>query len=211
MLRNALVLASVAGLAAAQFPPPVTGVKTITSKFHENVTISYKQGSIIQPGLCETTPGVKSYAGHVHLPASLLQDIHGIKHDFDTNTFFWFFEARHDPDNAPLAIWLNGGPGSSSMIGLLQENGPCFINEDAETVTNNPWSWNNHVNMLYIDEPNQVGFSYDSPTNFTISVNSDKEELHVATDFSKEKTPTLNSTTRVGTLFLRRVPPLPPK
>lgn len=54
--------------------------------------------------------------------------------------------------------------------------------------------------MLYIDEPNQVGFSYDSPTNFTITVNSDKDELHVATDFSNEKIPTLNSTTRVGTL-----------
>ncbi|OAR01017.1 hypothetical protein LLEC1_07349 [Akanthomyces lecanii] len=195
MFSKALLLGSITGLVAAQFPPPLTGVKTLKSKFHENVTISYKE-----PGLCETTPGVKSYAGHVHLPASLLRDIHGVKHEYDTNTFFWFFEARHDPENAPLAIWLNGGPGASSMAGLLQENGPCFINEDSKTVRNNPWSWNNHVNMLYIDEPNQVGFSYDTPTNFTIIVDGERETTSTVTDFSKVDIPELNSTTRVGTL-----------
>ncbi|KAM3517671.1 hypothetical protein NHJ13051_008786 [Beauveria bassiana] len=195
MFAKALLLSSIAGLAAAQFPPPVTGVKTLKSKFHENVTISYKQ-----PGLCETTPGVKSYAGHVHLPASLLEDIHGVRHEYDTNTFFWFFEARHDPENAPLAIWLNGGPGASSMMGLLQENGPCLINDDSKTTRHNPWSWNNHVNMLYIDEPNQVGFSYDTPTNFTIVLDGEGEEVRTATDFSRVAVPELNSTTRVGTL-----------
>ncbi|KAK8147573.1 hypothetical protein G3M48_001391 [Beauveria asiatica] len=195
MFAKALLLSSMAGLAAAQFPPPVAGVKTLKSKFHENVTISYKQ-----PGLCETTPGVKSYAGHVHLPASLLEDIHGVRHEYDTNTFFWFFEARHDPENAPLAIWLNGGPGSSSMMGLLQENGPCLVNDDSETTRHNPWSWNNRVNMLYIDEPNQVGFSYDAPTNFTIVLDGERGEVRTATDFSRVDVPALNSTTRVGTL-----------
>ncbi|CAA7266090.1 unnamed protein product [Cyclocybe aegerita] len=72
---------------------------------------------------------------------------------------FWFFEARENPDSAPLALWFNGGPGASSMIGLFQENGPCLINNDSKTVSHNEYSWNNKVNMLYIDQPIGVGFS----------------------------------------------------
>ncbi len=43
MFSKALLLGSIAGLVTAQFPPPQTGVKTLKSKFHENVTISYKE------------------------------------------------------------------------------------------------------------------------------------------------------------------------
>jgi carboxypeptidase C (cathepsin A) len=63
--------------------------------------------------------------------------------DYPINTFFWFFESRKDPQNAPLSIWMNGGPGSSSMLGLLVENGPCSINPDSNSTTLNKWSWNN--------------------------------------------------------------------
>ncbi|MCJ1232778.1 hypothetical protein MMC14_000732 [Varicellaria rhodocarpa] len=65
---------------------------------------------------------------------------------------------------------MNGGPGGSSMIGALQENGPCFINEDSNSTYLNPWSWNNEVNLLYIDQPVQVGFSYDTLFNGTVNL-----------------------------------------
>lgn len=65
----------------------------------------------IQPGLCETTPGVRSYTGYVHLPPGTVEDDLGLLQDYPINTFFWFFEARNDPQNAPLSIWMNGGPG----------------------------------------------------------------------------------------------------
>ncbi|CRK12718.1 Carboxypeptidase S1 B like protein [Verticillium longisporum] len=159
------VLAVIAGAliapVVAQFPPTPEGLTVLKSKFNENITISFKE-----PGICETTPGVKSYSGYIHLPPGHIDGL-GQEQTYPVNTFFWFFEARKDPENAPLSIWMNGGPGSSSMGGLLYENGPCFVNPDSNTTRLNPWSWNNEVNMLYIDQPVQVGFSYDTLRNVT--------------------------------------------
>ncbi|KAJ5177009.1 Carboxypeptidase S1 [Penicillium canariense] len=181
---------SLAAAAAAQyFPPTPEGLKVVDSKHEKGVKISYKQ-----PGVCETTPGVRSYSGYVHLPPGTLNDV-GVSQKYPINTFFWFFEARHDPKNAPLSIWMNGGPGSSSMIGLMQENGPCLVNADSNSTELNPWSWNNYVNMLYIDQPNQVGFSYDVATNGTY------DQIASAWDVSKWKrgVPEQNNTFYVGT------------
>jgi hypothetical protein len=105
-----------------------------------------------QPQICETTDGVRSFSGYVSLPAKILgKDAE--TQNYTLNTFFWFFESRKDPKNAPLSIWMNGGPGSSSMIGLFQENGPCSVNPDSNSTTLNPWSWNREVNMLYGPQP----------------------------------------------------------
>ena len=83
--------------------------------------------------------------------------------------WFWFFEARNDRSTAPLVMWLNGGPGCSSMTGLFQENGPCtFNNVSGTTPVLNPYSWNTYANMLYIDQPVGSGFSYGNEnTNST--------------------------------------------
>ncbi|KAG9238770.1 carboxypeptidase 2 [Amylocarpus encephaloides] len=124
-----------------QVPTSPTGVKTLVTP--QNITIRYKE-----PRICETTPGVNSYAGYIDL-------------DADSHTFFWFFEARHNPKDAPITLWLNGGPGADSMIGLFDELGPCSINEDLETVLN-PYSWNEVTNLLFISQPLGVGFSYST-------------------------------------------------
>jgi carboxypeptidase C (cathepsin A) len=50
------------------------------------------------------------------------------------------------------------------MIGLLQEHGPCRINNDSSTVSLNKFSWNNQANMIYIDQPAGVGFSQGDTT-----------------------------------------------
>lgn len=44
-------------------------------------------------------------------------------------------------------------------MGALAENGPCFVNADSNSTYLNPWSWNNEVNYLVLDQPNEVGFS----------------------------------------------------
>ncbi|KAL2012769.1 hypothetical protein VTN00DRAFT_294 [Thermoascus crustaceus] len=127
-----------------QLPNEPTGVKTITTP--NNVTIRYKEPG--KEGVCETTPGVNSYSGYIDLAP-------------DAHTFFWFFEARHDPANAPITLWLNGGPGSDSLIGLFEEHGPCFVNASYETQLN-PYSWNEVSNMLFLSQPLGVGFSYST-------------------------------------------------
>ncbi|PMD21864.1 alpha/beta-hydrolase [Hyaloscypha hepaticicola] len=141
----------------AQYPP-VSGLTTISSPFDANITISYKS-----PGTdaCQTAFDTQQqYTGWVHIPGK-----------YPTNTFFWFFGARQSTEQ--LTIWLNGGPGASSMIGLFTENGPCEVVELAAgklgTVVRD-WGWDRGSNLLYIDQPNQVGFSYDTPTNCSLDL-----------------------------------------
>ncbi|KAI0639117.1 alpha/beta-hydrolase [Trametes polyzona] len=98
-------------------------------------------------GVCETTPDVYQASGYGDLSET-------------ESLWFWFFAARNNSESAPLTLWLNGGPGSSSMIGLFQENGPCRITNDSTAVTYNPYSWNNVSNMLYLDQPVGTGFSH---------------------------------------------------
>ncbi|KAF9894203.1 hypothetical protein FE257_007705 [Aspergillus nanangensis] len=131
-----------ASLGRRQLPKDPTGVKTITTA--NNVTIRYKEPG--KEGVCETTSGVKSYSGYVDLSPT-------------SHTFFWFFESRHDPQNAPITLWLNGGPGSDSLIGLFEELGPCQINSTIEDYIN-PYSWNEVSNLLFLSQPLGVGFSY---------------------------------------------------
>ena len=71
-----------------------------------------------------------------------------------------FFESRRSPKKAPLTLWLNGGPGCSSTTGLLFELGPCSIADDGKNTTLNKHSWNSHSNMIFLDQPVNIGYSY---------------------------------------------------
>ncbi len=79
------------------------------------------------------------------------------------NLFFWFFESQDDPEADPVVLWLNGGPGASSFLGLFLENGPYKIKKDPVTgelsLADNPYSWNRHASYLMIDQPAGVGLS----------------------------------------------------
>ncbi|GJD00760.1 carboxypeptidase Y [Colletotrichum higginsianum] len=79
--------------------------------------------------------------------------------DAELDMFFWYFESRHQPQDAPLIIWLNGGPGASSLLGAFHEIGPCSVTEDGEKTVRSESSWTEFANMLFIDQPIGVGFS----------------------------------------------------
>lgn len=71
-----------------------------------------------------------------------------------------FFEARNSPAEAPVILWLSGGPGCSSSAGLFFELGPCLIANEGRDTTFNPYSWNTHANIIFLDQPINVGYSY---------------------------------------------------
>ena len=91
--------------------------------------------------------------------------------------FYWYHEATSSPTTAPLVLWLNGGPGCSSLGGMFTENGPFVLDKNL-TITLNPYSWNKVANVLYIEQPAGVGFSYPAgSTNDTITSQDTYEAL----------------------------------
>ncbi|XP_047337838.1 serine carboxypeptidase II-2-like [Impatiens glandulifera] len=80
--------------------------------------------------------------------------------------FYYFAEAVHFPTQKPLVLWLNGGPGCSSLgYGAMQELGPFGVNPDGKTLFIRPYSWNKAANMLFLESPTSVGFSYSNDTS----------------------------------------------
>ncbi|KAI9066157.1 serine carboxypeptidase [Trametes sanguinea] len=73
--------------------------------------------------------------------------------------FFYFFESRRDPDTDDVIFWTNGGPGSASSMGLFMELGPCRV-MSANSTKPNPYSWNEHANIFFVEQPVGVGYSY---------------------------------------------------
>ncbi|KAI8653885.1 hypothetical protein LRP88_00374 [Fusarium phalaenopsidis] len=149
------------GVIAQSFVSPPTNVEVVLSKKFPGAKISYKQVH----NLCETTEGVKSFSGYVSLPRDFIPDAKDWDEGISGNFFFWYFEARNDPENAPTSIYLGGGPGYTSFDGSSVF--PCYVNPDSNSTTLNKHSWNNHVNMLYIEQPLGTGFSYTKIENGT--------------------------------------------
>ncbi|KAJ0238121.1 Serine carboxypeptidase-like 34 [Hirschfeldia incana] len=95
----------------------------------------------------------RQYAGYV-----TVNETHG------RALFYWFFEATHNPNRKPLLLWLNGGPGCSSVgFGASEELGPFFPqNSTKPNLKLNPYSWNKAANLLFLESPVGVGFSYSN-------------------------------------------------
>eukprot|EP00929_Paragymnodinium_shiwhaense_P093615 TRINITY_DN53827_c0_g1_i1.p1 TRINITY_DN53827_c0_g1~~TRINITY_DN53827_c0_g1_i1.p1 ORF type:complete len:607 (+),score=139.96 TRINITY_DN53827_c0_g1_i1:248-2068(+) len=73
--------------------------------------------------------------------------------------FYWLVESQHKADSAPLLIWINGGPGCSSLEGLLIEHGPFLAVDTGFDLELNAYAWNRKANVLYIDQPVGTGYA----------------------------------------------------
>lgn len=77
--------------------------------------------------------------------------------------FYWYF-AHEDPD-APVVLWLNGGPGASSMFAVFLENGPLRVLRNGTTqgdyqLVAAEQSWADDYHLIFVDQPINTGFSY---------------------------------------------------
>lgn len=105
---------------------------------------------------------------------------------------YWLIESTNSPSTDPIVLWLNGGPGSSSLIGLLTENGQIVTNDDSLTnpidgvpqVFLNPYAWTTEANVLYLESPKGVGFSYcENVSKSNDCVNTDESTAQDAYEF----------------------------
>uniref|UniRef100_A0A4W6FGV7 Carboxypeptidase n=1 Tax=Lates calcarifer TaxID=8187 RepID=A0A4W6FGV7_LATCA len=133
------------------------------------------------PGL-QKQPSFRHYSGYLSVADG--------KH-----LHYWFVESQNVPASDPVVLWLNGGPGCSSLDGLLTEHGPFLIQDDGVTLQYNPYSWNKIANMLYLESPAGVGFSYSDDRNYVtndteVSMNNYlalKEFFRLFPEFSKNE------------------------
>ncbi|KAJ0086314.1 hypothetical protein Patl1_08141 [Pistacia atlantica] len=102
----------------------------------------------------QTKVEFKQFAGYVDVD---------VKHG--RSLFYYFVEAQVDPQKKPLTLWLNGGPGCSSIGGgAFTELGPFYPRGDGRGLRRNPMSWNKASNLLFVESPAGVGWSYSNTT-----------------------------------------------
>lgn len=142
---------------ASELPPAaVPGDEAGLAEDRRRLGASYVAPTSADDHLVKSLPGLSGYT-HKHWAGLLTVDP-----AHSGRLFYWLFEPTGaPPEDADVLIWLNGGPGCSSMDGLFLENGPFRVREDG-TLDVNEHSWNDKAYLLYVDQPVGTGFSYTS-------------------------------------------------
>lgn len=124
------------------------------------------------PGL-SVKPDFKHYSGYLN----------GTE---DRKLHYWFVESERSPSDDPLVVWMNGGPGCSSLLGFLTEQGPFTLSKsDSSQLKLNPDRWNQVANVLFLEAPAGVGFSYRENSE-DLATNDDqvaRDNHHALKDF----------------------------
>jgi carboxypeptidase C (cathepsin A) len=105
------------------------------------------------PGAEKLDVKFNQFSGYLSVP--------GIGGQISKNLHYWFVESMNDPFNDPITFWTNGGPGCSGLIAFFTEQGPFRPNSDG-SLSMNEYAWNKIANMVFIESPTGVGFSYSN-------------------------------------------------
>ncbi|KAL0808583.1 hypothetical protein ABMA28_013025 [Loxostege sticticalis] len=93
--------------------------------------------------------GVKFYTGYLTVDKT-----------YDSNTFFWYFPVQGTPvHETPWILWLQGGPGVSSVAGVFDEIGPFKVNSEGN-LAKNPHTWHQNHSLVFIENPIGSGYSF---------------------------------------------------
>lgn len=91
----------------------------------------------------------RQFSGYLNLPGT------------SKHMHYWLVESENSPKTAPTVLWLNGGPGCSSLDGLIYEHGPFRVNpSDPTKLIRFNYTWAKLANVVYLESPVGVGFSY---------------------------------------------------
>lgn len=84
-----------------------------------------------------------------------------------TRLHYWLVESESNPETAPTIVWLNGGPGCSSLDGFIYEQGPFeVVAPDYKTLKQRDYRWNRVANVIFLESPVGVGFSYSTSNDY---------------------------------------------
>lgn len=128
----------------------------------DNSNYQLRVNKIKDPKILGVDPDVTQMSGYLDVE------------DEDKHFFYWFFESRNDPKNDPVILWLNGGPGCSSMTGLFFELGSSSIGKDLKPIYND-YSWNSNASVIFLDQPVNVGFSYSGSKGVSNTIAAGKD------------------------------------
>lgn len=140
--------------------------KDCVSYYNSNSTNKYNKGSDyykVIPQLLSGFESIKNDKLYVK-PDDMYSGKISIDEEKQHSLYFWKFSKPQESDfnthgkNDTLVLFINGGPGCSSIDGLLLENGPFRVTEDGSLVAN-AGSWHMHSDIVYLDQPLGTGFS----------------------------------------------------
>ncbi|EOA30599.1 hypothetical protein CARUB_v10013730mg [Capsella rubella] len=99
------------------------------------------------------------------LPFELETGYIGVGEEEEVQLFYYFIKSERNPEEDPLLLWLSGGPGCSSISGLLYENGPMTVKHEVyngtlPSLVSATYSWTKISSIIYLDQPVGTGFSY---------------------------------------------------